>query len=364
MSTTEFRVTESQKNIDKVRAIEKTLPIACSDFFRSIANTTTPLTRLSYAYDFKLFFKYLTQEKFEFADVEIQHIGDVHLQMITRRDIEGYQDFLAQYSLTDESNNKIKIIQNREYGIMRKLSSLRSLFEYLFQTEHIVANVATRVSLPKIRSKVITLLNQEEMQRLIDTIQSGNGLTAHEKKLNRLTGARDLAMIMLFLGTGIRVSECVGINLDDIDFSVNGILITRKGGNETIIYFPEQVATSLEHYIEERKKIEPVQGHEQALFLSLQRRRITQRAVENLVKKYARVVVPFKKKMSPHKLRSTFGTNLYHETGDINLVAEILGHSDVNTTRRHYVALSEQRKKLATKHVVLPQTDIDVKGED
>ena len=98
-------------------------------------------------------------------------------------------------------------------------------------------------------------------------------------------------------------------------------------------------------------------GSENALFLSLQKKRITQRAVENLVKKYALIAAPLKKKISPHKLRSTFGTNLYRETGDIYLVADVLGHSDVNTTRRHYAAMSDQRKREAVKHVLLPSSN-------
>ena len=113
---------------------------------------------------------------------------------------------------------------------------------------------------------------------------------------------------------------------------------------------------ALRRYLSERAEIEPLPGHEDALFLSLQKRRITQRAVENLVKKYALVAAPLKKRLSPHKLRSTFGTNLYQETGDIYLVADVLGHSDVNTTRRHYAAMSEEHKRQAARRAVLPKT--------
>ena len=142
-----------------------------------------------------------------------------------------------------------------------------------------------------------------------------------------------------------------------MDFTINGFIVTRKGGNQTILYFPESVAEALKSYLNERMQIEAVEGHENALFLSLQRRRITQRAVENLVKKYASVAAPLKKKISPHKLRSTFGTSLYQETGDIYLVADVLGHSDVNTTRKHYAAMSDMRKREAAKRVFLPKTN-------
>ena len=179
-----------------------------------------------------------------------------------------------------------------------------------------------------------------------------------------MTKARDVAILTLFLGTGIRVSELVGIDLDDLDFSINGFIVTRKGGNQTILYFPETVAESLQAYLRERQQIEPAAGSENALFLSLQKRRITQRAVENLVKKYAMIAAPLKKKISPHKLRSTFGTSLYRETGDIYLVADVLGHADVNTTRKHYAAMSDQRKREAAKRVILPAAQANEKNEE
>ena len=87
--------------------------------------------------------------------------------------------------------------------------------------------------------------------------------------------------------------------------------------------------------------------------MSLQRKRITQRAVQNLVKKYALIAAPLKKRISPHKLRSTYGTMLYQKTGDIYLVADVLGHSDVNTTRKHYAAIAEDHRRIAAQKTVL-----------
>ena len=161
-------------------------------------------------------------------------------------------------------------------------------------------------------------------------------------------------MLMLFLGTGMRVSECVGLNLDDLDFDSLALLVTRKGGNQVILYFPQEVAQALQAYLTQRMEIIPHSGHENALFLSLQNRRISQRAVQLMVKKYSALAVPLKKKMSPHKLRSTYATQLYHETQDIYLVADALGHSDVNTTRKHYAAMSDRRRREAAANVHLP----------
>ena len=147
------------------------------------------------------------------------------------------------------------------------------------------------------------------------------------------TKKRDLALLSLMLGTGIRVSECVGLNLDDIDFKNNGIKVHRKGGAEVVVYFSDEVCAALCDYLEER-------------------RGITVRAVENLVKKYSKLVTNIKN-ITPHKLRSTYGTSLYKATGDIYLVADVLGHKDVNTTKKHYAALEDDRRRKAAKYVHL-----------
>ena len=156
----------------------------------------------------------------------------------------------------------------------------------------------------------------------------------------------------LLLGTGIRVSECVGLDLNDVDFKNNGIKIIRKGGYETVVYFGEEVEEALLSYISEREHIIAASGSENALFLSMQNRRISVRAVENLVKKYSQLVTSLKK-ITPHKLRSTYGTSLYREPGGVSLVADVLGHRDVNTTRKHYAAIEDERRRSAADKVHL-----------
>ena len=352
--TLNFHAQSDIRRMDRLRELQKDLPIVCTDFFRSIAQTTSTLTRLAYAYDFRLFFHYLTSENPLFGDVEPRFMTDEHLKRIKMRDIDGFQEYLTQYYWTDEETGESKVVQNHELGIMRKLCSLRSFFEYLFKNGHIEANIATLVSLPKLHDKPILRLEPDEMQKMLDTVSTGEGLTKAQQRYLNFTRARDTAMLLLFLGTGIRVSECVGLNVDDLDFDLNAFLVTRKGGDQSILYFPDQVAEALQAYLSEREKIEPLEGHEDALFLSLQRRRMTQRAVENMVKKYALIAAPLKKRISPHKLRSTFGTNLYQETGDIYLVADVLGHADVNTTRKHYAAMTDAHKREAARRVLLP----------
>ncbi len=239
-----------------------------------------------------------------------------------------------------------KDISNDERGKARKLSALRSFYNYFFENEMIEKNTAALIPLPKRHEKEIIRLEPNEVAILLDQVEAGSKLTEKELEYHKKTKIRDIALLTLLLGTGIRVSECVGLDISDINFDVGGIKIRRKGGYEAVIYFGEEVETALLDYLEERNHIIPAEGHEKALFLSLQNRRMAVRSVENLVKKYASRVTTLKK-ITPHKLRSTYGTTLYQETGDIYLVADVLGHKDVNTTRKHYAALEDERRRRA-----------------
>ena len=353
--TNHYRDEVDAKRILQIREITRDLPQACSDFLRSIAVSTSTLTRLAYAIDLNTFFTFLHEERVDFAQKPLRLMTDLDLEKLTRNDIFAYTEYLTYYlKNTDDSSVPNKIYVNHELAIKRKLCTVRSFYDYLFINQRISSNVTELVPLPKIHEKPIIRLNKEEMIRILEQAQSGDQLTKHQQKYQKLKARRDFAILSLFLGTGIRVSECVGLNITDVDLENNAFLVTRKGGNQVVLYFPPEVADALADYIDERKQIEAVPGHEDALFLSLQRRRITQRAVQNLVKKYAAVAAPLKSRISPHKLRSTYATNLYNETGDIYLVADVLGHTSVDTTRRHYADMTDARRRMAAEHVHLP----------
>ena len=352
------RFTESRARdvIFLTRDILRELPAICGDFLRAIEPTTQPLTRYAYAIDLKLFFHFLTAELPEFANVRPAAFSNEQLKQITVRHLEMYMEYLSYYIDPDDNAT---VVTNADLGKQRKLSSLRSFYKYIYKHKLVEGDISTLIDMPKRHQKPIIRLEIDEMARMLDLAESGEALSERQKKYHSLTAKRDLAMLTLFLGTGIRVSECVGLDIDDIDFSINGFLVTRKGGNQTILYYPEEVAAVLREYLQQRREIDACEGHENALFLSLQRKRMGVRAVENMVKKYATLAAPLKKKLSPHKLRSTFGTNLYHETGDIYLVADVLGHSDVNTTRRHYAAMSDDKRRLAAKSVKLREEPLE-----
>ena len=335
------------------RSALRELPDVCFDFINAIDSTTQPLTRYAYVSDLKIFFGFLVNELPKFAGKPIPSLDVSDLAKVSSRDIYMYLDFLGLYMKDDVE------FSNQDMGKMRKLSSLRSFYKFLYKNGYIESDPAALVDMPKRHSKPIIRLEIDEVAHMLDLVESGEMLSERQKKYNDHTKVRDLAILTLFLGTGIRVSELVGINISDLDFSINGFLVTRKGGSQAILYFPDEVAQVLKDYLKLRREITPLPGHEDALFLSLQNKRISVRAVQMMVKKYATQAAPLKKHLSPHKLRSTFGTNLYHETGDIYLVADVLGHSDVNTTRRHYAAMSDDRRRMAARKVRLREDSVD-----
>jgi site-specific recombinase XerD len=333
-------------NTIRMRKVLEELPSFCKDFFRGIEPTTSSLTRIAYAYDLRVFFEFLAAKNPSLKNKDIRTIRVDVLDEIKAIDIEEYLDYLSYYKKGD-----MEYI-NQENGKKRKLISLRSFYNYYFKKEMIITNPAALVNIPKLHTKEIIRLDIDEVARLLDQIESGEKMTKQQLKYHEKTKKRDLALITLLLGTGIRVSECVGLDLNDVDFQNDGIKVRRKGGSESIIYFGDEVRDALESYLVERDTIIPESGSEEALFLSIQKKRINVRSVENLVKKYSSMVTSLKR-ITPHKLRSTYGTSLYRETGDIYLVADVLGHKDVNTTKKHYAAIEDSRRRSAAGKVRL-----------
>ena len=351
MATLSYHEQEDIENTKRIRGILKELPPFCTDFFRGIEPRTSARTRLAYAYDLKTFFDFLKQVNPELKSKKLRDLPLSLLDEIKLMDLEEYMEYLKCYS-TEKREDLI----NTERGIMRKVSTVKSFYNYFYRTERIQNNPASLLQLPKIHEKEIIRLDVDEVARFLDEVEDGECLTEKQKAYHAKTKLRDLAMMTLLLGTGLRVSECVGLNINDVDFRNGGLRIHRKGGKEVIVYFGAEVEYALQDYLSEREHIVPEEGSEEALFLSMQRKRINVRSVEKMVKKYAQLVTPLKK-ITPHKLRSTYGTNLYRETGDIYLVADVLGHSDVNTTKKHYAALEDERRRSARNKVQLREIE-------
>ena len=351
MNTTDYYVQRNNKNIQTVeRLLNEDLPAFCFDYFVAIESQTSSLTRLNYAHDLKIFFYYMQERVYRCK----KHICDftlADLEAVTNTDIEYFLGFLTHYKYGGRDH------YCNERAKARKLSSVRAMFKHFFNKGLISVDNSAKVATPKLHEKPIIRLEQNEVYNIIDTVESGTGLSPHQLAYHEKNKVRDSAILMLFLGTGIRISELVGLNNEDLNFDNNSFIVTRKGGNKSILYFDNDVAAALMRYIDQkdeqqRQSLEDVN----ALFLSNKNKRITVRAVENLVQKYAKIVSPLKK-ISPHKLRSTYGTQLYKATGDIYIVADILGHKDVNTTRKHYAAISDDNRRSVVGKVKLTKPD-------
>lgn len=342
-----------KRNINNLKRIEgllKELPSFVEEYFLGIENQTSTLTRLNYAYDLRIFFDYLSNQCLRGKAVRSITLPD--LEAVSGTDIERFLSYLSHYEFRGayESCN--------ERAKARKLSTIRALFKYFFKKDKIKVDNAAKVSMPKLHEKEIIRLEPNEIVDLLNCADSGSGMSNHQRAFHDKTRIRDVAILTLFLGTGIRISELVGLNNEDIDFTSNSFKVTRKGGNQAILYFSDEVADALARYMAYKEDDRHVSEQEHALFLSLKMRRISVRAVENLVKKYSKLVSPLKK-ISPHKLRSTYGTQLYRETKDIYIVADVLGHKDVNTTRKHYAAIQEDARRNVAGKVRLREPDPD-----
>lgn len=348
MSDKDFYNARNLKNLEKIEGLLEELPPFVDEYFLGIENQTSTLTRLNYAYDLRIFFDYLLKKKFKGRTVRSLTLPD--LESVNATEIERFLSYLSHYEFRGSHESC------SERAKARKLSAVRALFKYFFAKEKISVDNAAKVSMPKLHEKEIIRLEINEVADLLDCADSGDGMSGHQRAFHEKTKVRDVAILSLFLGTGIRISELVGLNDEDIDFDTNSFTVTRKGGSRAILYFSDEVRTALLRYAEYKKQDKQKPEKETALFLSLKQRRISIRAVENLVKKYSKIVTPLKK-ISPHKLRSTYGTQLYRETHDIYVVADVLGHKDVNTTKKHYAAISEDIRRSVADKVRLREPD-------
>lgn len=332
-----------QQNIKytkKLNELLKILPPFCTEYFNSLEYSKQPRTKVAYAMDIKGFFEFLIKEYPQYKDYKICDFTERDIEILRGQDIS---DYLRYVKLYNKNGNEVS---NSERAAKRKLCSLRRLYAYYYRYEIINSNPTLKVDMPKIHDKAITRLDVNEVAELLDNVESGNKLTDNQLKRHEKLKCRDLALLTLMLGTGIRVSECVGLDINDVDFDNDRIKVVRKGGSESFVYFGDEARSALLDYMEERKNLNPEDGHENALFISSKNKRLCVRSVELLVKKYASTVTTVKH-ITPHKLRSTYGTNLYQESQDIYLVADVLGHKDVNTTRKHYAEIIDDNKRRA-----------------
>lgn len=347
-----------KQNILRLRELLEKMPPFCTDYFRGIAGSKGERTRVGYCRNIYTFLQYITHVNPLYKNTEIKNLPISVLEEMTPADIDEYKEYLRYYEIDGVAYH------NSETTIARNLSAISNMYGFFNKRQAIQNNPLTAVERPKLHDKVIVALDQEQIFSLMDVVENPENMSNRQKKLHDSTVDRDRAIISVFLGTGMRVSELVGLDLDDIDFKNQTFRVVRKGGNEDFVYFGEEIYDALVSYLtidddtEEIKSKSPRElllkdnSDEKALFLSLRGTRIAVRSVQELVKKYSKMIQT-NKKITPHKLRSTYGTALYRETGDIYLVAEVLGHKDVNTTKKHYADQSNENRRRAANAVSL-----------
>lgn len=327
----------------KVRELIGTLPIYAKDFLNEKAEQN-PNTARAYARDLQTFFQYLLDYSPDLKGLPVKDIPMEVLEQLSFQDINEYQNYLDINH--PEVSGEVSL-ENSKKAIARKMSSVRGLYHFLVAHDFIRNDPTTGAIKQKFKNDdhVITRLTIEEVREYLRIIyETDIGSDFQRKKLEH-TRLRDYALLYLLLHTGIRVSECVALDLKDLNFRENSLIVVRKGQKEQRLYYNDDVQLALLDYIENERP-NYATDDEPALFLSIQRRRMGARAIQNMVKKYAEEIGT-NKHITPHKMRSTYGTALYNETGDIRLVADVLGHANVNTTVKHYAAIEEEHRKKA-----------------
>lgn len=339
----EFYKDKKKAQTIRLRELLIQLPPCAVDYIHSKEVTSQVSTLVQYSYDLITFFTFMKDQNPVFRNKDPKEISVDLISKISPEDILEYQRYLE---LNVDRNH---YHENGKKAIARKMSPLRGMFKFLLVYKKIKENPMELVPLPRLKKdKNIIRMNAAEVQSMMNTAEYGAGtMSDRQRKFAEKTKFRDIAILTLMLNTGIRVSECNGLDLNDVDLNANTLTIVRKGGVQDLLYFGDPVHDAISDYLElERKGIQVREGHEKAMFLSLQGKRISVDAIENLVKKYAKIAVP-NKKITPHKLRSTYGTALYRETGDIRLVADVLGHENINTTIDYYAAIEDEHKRQA-----------------
>lgn len=330
----------------KLLELRKLLPVYTYEFLDSRA-ARNPNTAVSYAYDLLTFFTYLKEFNPKVSSYNIPDIPIEILDQLTFMDINEYQKYLSAQDVSIIGSHDL---QNNVSGIARKMSALRSFYKY--QCEHLLMTNDPTVGANKQSRKdddhVITRLTPSEVDTFLTIIKNSEVGSVRQQKMLQNTRYRDYAILTLLLRTGIRVSECVSLDLSDLNFNENSMCVVRKGRKEHILYFDQVTKDALNDYIELERPHYIDSPNEKALFMSTRKTRMAVRSVQEMVGKYAKVAVS-NKKISPHKMRSTYGTALYNKTGDIRLVADVLGHSDINTTAKHYAASEDAHRRMAAK---------------
>ncbi|MCI8284747.1 MAG: tyrosine-type recombinase/integrase [Firmicutes bacterium] len=319
--------------------IEKTLPSFMRGFFAYMRSSLLPMSRLAYLHDIKFFCNYLVNHTDLTAADNIKNIKAEEFDAIKGGDINVFIDYCRNYNV--ETEDTIQVYTNNNRTLSRKKSSISVLFKYLYREEIVSKNITDQFDPIRVQSQSeheIKALQDDEVMIMLDAVSTGEHLTKKERQFWEKTKKRDKLILVLFLTYGLRLSELHQLNVSSFNFPRGEFKIYRKRGKESIMPLNNKtVLKALHEYIDgERLAEEKIQpGNEDALFLSLQGKRMTERQIRELVKKYTSIGMSTSRKAgySPHKLRATAATSLIGRGNSIFDVQELLDHENVSTTQ-------------------------------
>ena len=318
--------------------IENQLPKFLRGFFSYLKGNVLPATRLAYLHDIKFFFKYLIEET-DLTDAETtDKIKLSDLEQVKAVDVNMFIEYCRKYKV--DTGDTIYIYENSNKSLARKKSSVSVMFKQLYRDELLSKNITDGfdpIRVPKPGEREIKALQDDEVMIMLDAVSSGTGLTDHEHAYWEKTKKRDKAILILFLTYGLRLSELQQLNVSSFNFNRGEFKIYRKRGKESIMPLNNSATAVIHDYIDNERAADSSLDDENrdALFLSLQGRRMTERQIRELVKKYTSIALKTTRKAgySPHKLRATAATSLIGRGNSIFDVAALLDHEQVTTTQ-------------------------------
>ncbi len=320
------------------KEIESQLPVFMRGFFIYLKGNVLPMTRLAYLRDIRFFCDYLIKETALVESDSIKNIKAKDFARIKAIDVNVFIDYCRHYTV--ESEGSVTVYENNNKTLARKKSSLSVMFKQLYRDELIPKNITDGfdpIRVPKAGEKEIKALHDDEVMMMLDAVSNGNGLTKKEREFWEKTKKRDKAILILFLTYGLRLSELWQLNVSSFNFKRGEFKIFRKRGKESIMPLNESVTQVIQEYLSDERVDDDKLDDDakEALFLSLQNKRMTQRQLRTLVKKYTSIALHTSRDTgySPHKLRATAASSLIGRGNSIYDVAALLDHEQVTTTQ-------------------------------
>jgi site-specific recombinase XerD len=333
-------IVEKESEIfEQCEKLESELPSWMRGYFMYLKNNLLPMSRLAYLRDARFFCSYLIHEThLKEKTSRIKDLSPSDFQNITAVDVNIFIDYCRRYKVEDEKS--IYVYENKKSSLARKKSSISVLFKYLYRDQLVSKNITDAfdpIRLPKPGEREIKALQDDEVMKMLDSVETGSGLTKHEYRYWEKTKLRDKLILLLLVTYGLRLSELQQLNLTSFNFDRGEFKIYRKRGKESIMPINRTISSAFEDYVSMERQTEDSteEKSKDALFLSLQGSRLTDRQIRQIVKKYTSVSLSTSRRMgySPHKLRATAATSLIGRGNSIYDVQELMDHDNVTTTQ-------------------------------